>query len=54
MTLSFTKYHGLGNDFVVVDLRHTDAAIASAIQAPATVAAMFKTLTPARRLRRHA
>lgn len=38
--MRFSKYHGLGNDFVVVDLRQADAAITTAIQEPAIVAAV--------------
>jgi len=38
--MRFSKYHGLGNDFVVVDLRSTDAATAAAIQEPAVVQAV--------------
>ena len=33
----FTKLHGLGNDFLVVDVRRLDPATASAVQDPATV-----------------
>jgi diaminopimelate epimerase len=38
--MRFSKYHGLGNDFVVVDLRATDAATTAAIQEPAVVQAV--------------
>ncbi len=38
--MRFSKYHGLGNDFVVVDLRQADAATTAAIQEPAIVAAV--------------
>jgi len=37
VSLRFTKLHGLGNDFLVVDLRTVDAATAAAVQDPATV-----------------
>ena len=33
----FTKLHGLGNDFLVVDVRKLDPATATAVQDPATV-----------------
>jgi diaminopimelate epimerase len=36
----FAKYHGLGNDFLVVDLRTADPAQAAAIQDPAVVRAV--------------
>jgi len=36
----FAKYHGLGNDFVVVDLRAAEPAIAAAIQEPNVVKAV--------------
>ncbi|MEZ4369073.1 MAG: diaminopimelate epimerase [Kofleriaceae bacterium] len=40
-TLPFAKYHGLGNDFVVVDLRgDVDAELAAAIQTDDVVAAV--------------
>jgi diaminopimelate epimerase len=35
----FAKYHGLGNDFIVVDLRAASATEAAAVQAPASVRA---------------
>ena len=38
--MRFSKYHGLGNDFVVVDLRSTDAATTAAIQEPTVVQAV--------------
>ena len=38
--MRFAKYHGLGNDFVVVDLRAAPAADAAAIQEPAVVRAV--------------
>ncbi|HEY4176949.1 MAG TPA: diaminopimelate epimerase [Kofleriaceae bacterium] len=38
--MRFAKYHGLGNDFVVVDLRTASAADAAAIQDPANVIAV--------------
>ena len=38
--MRFAKYHGLGNDFLVVDLRNVPAAEAEAAQAPATVIAL--------------
>jgi diaminopimelate epimerase len=38
--MRFSKYHGCGNDFVVVDLRATDAATTAAIQEPAVVQAV--------------
>lgn len=38
--MRFAKYHGLGNDFLVVDLRHVSAAEAEAAQAPANVIAV--------------
>jgi diaminopimelate epimerase len=38
--MRFRKYHGLGNDFVVVDLREADAATTAAIQEPAIVRAV--------------
>jgi diaminopimelate epimerase len=38
--MRFAKYHGLGNDFVVVDLRDAEAGIAAAIQDPDVVRAV--------------
>jgi diaminopimelate epimerase len=38
--VAFAKYHGLGNDFVVVDLRSLSVDDAAAIQDPATVRAV--------------
>jgi len=38
--MRFAKYHGLGNDFLVVDLRGVPAAEAAAIQAPHNVIAL--------------
>jgi diaminopimelate epimerase len=38
--MRFAKYHGLGNDFLVVDLRAVSAADAAAVQAPETVIAL--------------
>jgi diaminopimelate epimerase len=38
--MRFAKYHGLGNDFLVVDLRTADAALAARVQDPATVVAL--------------
>jgi diaminopimelate epimerase len=38
--MRFAKYHGLGNDFLVVDLRNVPAAEAEAAQVPATVIAL--------------
>ncbi len=38
--MRFAKYHGLGNDFLVVDLRTVDAATAAAVQAPDAVRAL--------------
>src|SRR4051812_49096072 len=38
--MRFAKYHGLGNDFLVVDLRTADPADAAAIQAPPHVIAL--------------
>src|SRR3954465_7872869 len=38
--MRFAKYHGLGNDFLVVDLRTADPAEAAAIQAPRNVIAL--------------
>jgi diaminopimelate epimerase len=37
--MRFAKYHGLGNDFLVVDLRSASAAEAEAVQAPSNVVA---------------
>src|SRR4051812_32954679 len=38
--MRFAKYHGLGNDFLVVDLRTADPAEAAAIQEPRNVIAL--------------
>ena len=38
--MRFAKYHGLGNDFLVVDLRNLPAADAAAVQAPHHVIAL--------------
>jgi diaminopimelate epimerase len=38
--MRFAKYHGLGNDFLVVDLRSAAAAEAAAVQAPDAVIAL--------------
>src|SRR3954469_4874075 len=38
--MRFAKYHGLGNDFLVVDLRSASAADAAAVQAPVAVIAL--------------
>jgi len=38
--MRFAKYHGLGNDFLVVDLRDVSAADAAAAQDPARVIAL--------------
>jgi diaminopimelate epimerase len=38
--MRFAKYHGLGNDFLVVDLRAASAADAAAVQAPDKVIAL--------------
>ena len=38
--MRFAKYHGLGNDFLVVDLRNVSAAEAAAAQDPARVIAL--------------
>lgn len=38
--MRFAKYQGLGNDFLVVDLRTADAALAAAVQEPANVVAL--------------
>jgi diaminopimelate epimerase len=38
--MRFAKYHGLGNDFLVVDLRAVSAADAAAVQDPAHVIAL--------------
>ncbi len=38
--MRFAKYHGLGNDFIVVDLRTASAAESAQVQDPATVVAL--------------
>lgn len=38
--MRFAKYHGLGNDFLVVDLRAAAPADAAAVQAPSNVIAL--------------
>ncbi len=38
--MRFGKYHGLGNDFLVVDLRDASEGDAAAAQDPRTVAAL--------------
>src|SRR3982750_2932587 len=38
--MRFAKYHGLGNDFLVVDLRAASSAAAAAVQEPKTVVAL--------------
>jgi diaminopimelate epimerase len=38
--MRFAKYHGLGNDFLVVDLRNAPAAEAAVVQAPHNVIAL--------------
>src|SRR5258706_2868948 len=38
--MRFAKYHGLGNDFLVVDLRTASADEARAVQEPSTVIAL--------------
>ncbi|MDB4961871.1 MAG: diaminopimelate epimerase [Myxococcales bacterium] len=38
--MRFAKYHGLGNDFLVVDLRSVSAADAAKVQDPSTVIAL--------------
>ena len=38
--MRFAKYHGLGNDFVVVDLRTASPDVAAAIQEPSVVVAV--------------
>jgi diaminopimelate epimerase len=38
--MRFAKYHGLGNDFLVVDLRSASAEAAAAVQDPKTVVAL--------------
>src|SRR6478736_4246730 len=38
--MRFAKYQGLGNDFLVVDLRTASAAEAAAVQDPRTVVAL--------------
>jgi diaminopimelate epimerase len=39
LTINFAKYHGLGNDFMIVDLRNVSAQIRDAAQQPAFVRA---------------
>ena len=38
--MRFAKYHGLGNDFLVVDLRTAPAELSASVQDPATVVAL--------------
>jgi diaminopimelate epimerase len=38
--IPFAKYHGLGNDFLIVDLRNASDARAAAVQDPAVVRAL--------------
>lgn len=38
--IDFAKYHGLGNDFLIVDLREASDARAAAVQDPAVVLAL--------------
>ena len=40
MTVSFSKYHGLGNDFLVVDLRSVSAADRELVQQPEVAKAL--------------
>jgi diaminopimelate epimerase len=40
VTVSFSKYHGLGNDFLVVDLRGVSAADRELVQEPAVAKAL--------------
>lgn len=37
--VAFSKYHGLGNDFIIVDLRHADEETAAGVQDPTFVRA---------------
>ena len=39
LTINFAKYHGLGNDFLIVDLRNVSAQVRDAAQAPGFVRA---------------
>lgn len=40
MTVSFSKYHGLGNDFLVVDLRSVSASVRELVQEPQVAKAL--------------
>jgi diaminopimelate epimerase len=40
VTLHFSKYHGLGNDFLVVDLRAVDATVSAWVQESASARAL--------------